>query len=74
MVRNILAVLAGFVAWTVLWLASNAAVAAVVPSAFGEDGSTDSAGILVLFLALLLPGTLFGAKMRLGRSVPVIAA
>ena len=50
MVRNVLSVLAGFVVWTALWLASNAAVAAAVPGAFAEDGSTDSAGILVLFL------------------------
>ena len=50
MVRNILSVLAGFAVWTVLWLASNAAMVAAVPSAFAEDGSTNSAGILVLFL------------------------
>ena len=129
MVRNILAVLAGFAVWTVLWLASNAAVAAAVPSAFGEDGSTTNAGILVLFLvlsvvfsitagylcamlarekprrlawvlgvlllavgiavqiqfwgvmpiwyhllflALLIPGVLFGAKIRLGRARQVV--
>ena len=129
MVRNILSVLAGFAVWTVLWLTSNAAVAAALPSAFGEDGATNSAGILVLFLvlsvvfsivagylcvmlarekpmrlalilgvlllavgifvqiqlwdlmpvwyhliflALLIPGVLLGAKRRLGRSVPVM--
>ena len=52
MVRNVLSVLAGFAVWTVLWLASNAAIATTVPSAFGEDGATDNAGILVLFLVL----------------------
>ena len=129
MVRNILSVLAGFAVWTVLWLASNAAMAAAVPSAFAEDGSTENAGILVLFLvfsvvfsivagylcvmlarrkpmrlawilgvlllavglfvqlqfwdvmplwyhliflALLLPGTLFGAKIQLGRARMVV--
>ena len=50
MVRNMLSVLAGFAVWTVLWLTSNAAMVAAVPSAFAEDGSTSSAGILVLFL------------------------
>ena len=52
MVRNILSVLAGFAVWTILWLASNAAIAAAVPGAFGEDGATDNVGILVLFLVL----------------------
>ncbi len=125
MVRNILSVLAGFAVWTVLWLTSNAAMAAAVPSAFAADGSTNSAGMLVLllvfsvvfsivagylcamlarqkpmrlawilgvlllvvgivvqlqfwdvmplwyhliFLALLLPATLFGAKIQIGRA------
>lgn len=52
MVRSILSVLAGFAAWTVLWLASNAAVMAVAPGSFREDGTTDSVGILVLILVL----------------------
>ena len=52
MVRNILSVLTGFAVWTVLWLGSNAAISLAVPSAFAEDGSTNSAGLLVLFLVL----------------------
>ena len=60
MKRSILSVLAGFAVWTVLWLASNAAIAAAVPSAFGEDGSTDSAGILVLFLAFSVVFSIVG--------------
>ncbi len=52
MKRSILSVLAGFVLWTVLWLASNAALAAAVPGAFREDGSTDSVGMLLLILVL----------------------
>jgi len=50
--RNILSVLAGFAAWTVLWLASNAALVAAVPAAFREDGSTESVGVLILVLVL----------------------
>ncbi len=52
MIRSILSVLAGFALWTVLSLASNAALAAAVPGAFREDGSTDSVGMLLLLLVL----------------------
>lgn len=50
--KNFLYALAGFVLWTLLWLGSNAATVAAAPDAFAEDGSTSSAGILALFLAL----------------------
>ncbi len=50
MIRSILSVLAGFALWTVLSLASNAALAAAVPGVFREDGSTDSVGMLLLIL------------------------
>ena len=50
--KNFLYALAGFVLWTILWLGSNAATVAAVPEAFADDGSTSSAGILVLFLVL----------------------
>ena len=52
MIRSILSVLAGFALWTVLSLASNAALAAAAPGAFREDGSTDSVGMLLLILVL----------------------
>ncbi len=52
MLRSILSVLAGFALWTVVWLASNAALAAAMPGAFREDGSTDSVGMLLLILVL----------------------
>ncbi|MCP4570921.1 MAG: hypothetical protein GY838_01090 [bacterium] len=49
--RQILAVVAGFFAWTVIWLVAGQVVAAVAPDAFAEDGLTVvSSGILVLFL------------------------
>ena len=73
MARNILSVLAGFVVWTVLWLASNAAIAAAVPSAFGEDGSTDNAAILVLFLVLSVVFSIVAGYLcaRLARTKPM---
>ena len=52
MIRSFGAVLAGVVTWSVVWLAANATAVALVPQAFGEDGTTSSTGILVLFLVL----------------------
>ncbi|MCG8456449.1 MAG: hypothetical protein MI919_09215, partial [Holophagales bacterium] len=43
-------VFAGMVGWAVLWLGTNAALAAALPGSFREDGSTDSVGILLLIL------------------------
>lgn len=48
--RSILAVVAGFIAWSILWLLSNIAIAGAFPEAFREDGTTQSVGILVLLL------------------------
>jgi hypothetical protein len=48
MVRSIFAVIAGFIAWTALWMSANAALFAALPGSFREDGSTDSVGILFL--------------------------
>lgn len=50
--RAILAAVLGFVLWTVLFLGGNAAITAASPSSFKADGSTDSAGMLVLLLIL----------------------
>lgn len=52
MLRSILAVLAGDIIWTGLWLMTNAIVAAIAPASFGVDGSINSAGILFLILVL----------------------
>jgi len=49
--RKILAVIAGYAIWSVLWLGSNASAQAVSPGSFGEDGSVSS-GLLLVFLAL----------------------
>ena len=50
--RAILAVAAGFVLWSVLWLTVNAGLAAAMPDAFRPDGTTDSTGILLAILGL----------------------
>ena len=58
MVRKILAVIAGYLAWSVLWLVATSSAMAVSPGSFGEDGST-SAGMLLVFLALSVVFSLF---------------
>lgn len=52
MLRIILSVVAGFITWTVLWLASNAAASALMPSQFTADGATENTGILAAFVVL----------------------
>ncbi|MEM7344002.1 MAG: hypothetical protein AAF485_07150 [Chloroflexota bacterium] len=52
MLRIILSVLAGFFLWTILWLTSNAALAALMPNSFREDGSTSNVGLLITILIL----------------------
>jgi len=52
MIRTIFSVLAGFALWSVLWLSLNAALTAALPGTFREDGSTESAPILLAILAL----------------------
>ena len=50
MFRSFLAILAGFLVWSILWVGSNAAITAAFPTHFAEDGSTQSTGILALLL------------------------
>ncbi len=51
MIRSTLAILAGFIAWSVLWLAGNVLLSSLFSGAFREDGSTGHVGILI-FLVL----------------------
>lgn len=52
MLKSILAVFVGMVTWAVLWLLSNAGLAALLPGSFDADGATSSAGILLVILVL----------------------
>ncbi len=52
--RTILSIIIGFVTWSVLWLLSNAVVAAISPEAFGDDDLSVSPVVLVVFLILAL--------------------
>ncbi|NNF59038.1 MAG: hypothetical protein HKN04_12460 [Rhodothermaceae bacterium] len=50
MARNILAVVAGFVAWTVVFLGLAAVIRALFPDAYGPDGAVIEALPLLLVL------------------------
>ena len=52
MLRTILAVLAGVIIWTILWLGANAVLTAAMPGAFRADGSIASNGLLAVILVL----------------------
>ena len=52
MIRIVLAVMAGFALWSALWVGAGAVSAALMPEAYNEDGSPDSAAVLLVFLIL----------------------
>lgn len=75
--RPILAVVAGFVTWTVIWLGSNAAIKSAMPDAYLEDGATSDTPILVgtlgvAILACLVSGYLTATILK-RRSITVAA-
>jgi hypothetical protein len=49
-VRSILAVLLGMAVWAVLWIASNQALTAAMPEAFGDEGLLLENSLLWLYL------------------------
>ena len=49
--RGVLAVVVGFVVWSVLWLVSNAAGMALMPEAFDDEGLVRSMTALAVYLA-----------------------
>jgi hypothetical protein len=58
MLRTIAAVVAGFVAWSAVWLDGNAILAALSPAAVNADGSVANVGFLLALLALSLLASL----------------
>lgn len=78
--RSVLSVLAGVVAWGLLWVTSNGALASSLPGFYHEDGTTDHTGLLLSSLAVsivcsLLAGFLTAtlAPNRPQRHVAVLA-
>ena len=50
--RAVVAVVAGVVLWGALWAGAGAGLAAAMPGSFDADGFTQSAGLLLLLLAV----------------------
>ena len=48
--RRILAIVGGFVAWTIGWLGFNSIISMALPEQFNADGTTDSVAMFVVFL------------------------
>lgn len=76
MARAILSVIAGYIVWTVIWLAGGAALAAAFPDQPTEQGVYDSAALLAITLVLsllcsIVAGLTCGRIAR-GRPVPPI--
>ena len=69
MLTDILAIVAGFALWSVLWLGGNRLVTGLFPGAVKEDGSIDHAGALA---ALLVFAAL--VSLAAGYVVPLVSA
>lgn len=52
MLKTILAVVAGFILWSVIWLGGNSLLAGFFPGAVVAEGGTGSIGFLVTLLVL----------------------
>lgn len=70
--RVVVAVIGGFVAWSVLWLVAGVILRAVAADAINEDGTTDSAGVLSALIVAsvicsLASGWIAGLVARAGR-------
>jgi len=79
--RIAVAVVTGFVAWTAVFLASNAIVAQIAPDQFAEDGSTSNRTILAVILVLSVVASLLAgwitakiAKVRDNRPSWILGA
>ena len=47
MIRPALSIVTGFIVWTLVWLAVNLILIALLPGAFADDGSPAGVGLLV---------------------------
>ena len=81
LIRAILAVVVGVVLWGGLWAGGHAALSGMQPDAFDEQGFTQSAGLLLVFLLGSVPLSVLAgyvaawiAKRRPMRVVTILAA
>jgi hypothetical protein len=76
--KSALGVIAGFVDWTILWLAGGFAIIAAFPGAIDDDGAITGRGALLASLALSVvcsvsAGTLCRVIGGPGKATPVLA-
>lgn len=65
MLNTILAIVAGFIIWSVVWLGGNQVVTRLFPGAVAKDGSIKHTGLLLALIALSLVASLaagYGAQ------------
>ncbi len=76
MLRRIVAVLAGFFAWSVLWLLANQCLVLLAPDRFQADGSSQDGGILLTILATSVGLSVFSGWLtaRLAATAPLAHA
>lgn len=58
MFNTILAIVVGFIVWSVIWLGGNQLVVRLFPGAVAKDGSTRHTGLLLALIALSLAASL----------------
>lgn len=68
MKKPAIAVVIGFVVWTLMFLGSNSAITMVTPTSFNPDGSTDSVAILLLILALSMVASVVSGGLTAQRA------
>ena len=61
--RSIGAVVAGYAAWTVIWLAANVTITNAWGGSFDERGGTSDAGVLLLILAISVLASLVSGRV-----------
>lgn len=58
MLNTVLAIVAGFIIWSAIWLGGNPLVARLFPGAMAKDGSTKHTGLLLALLVLSIVASL----------------
>jgi hypothetical protein len=74
--RIVLAVIVGFVLWTILWVAAGQIIAAIAPDAFPEERASDATGLMILFNVLSVVFSIVSgfAVAKIGRAAPMRSA
>lgn len=74
--RIVLAVIVGFVLWTILWVAAGQNIEAIAPDAFPEERASEATGLMILFNVLSVVFSIVSgfAVVKIGRAAPMRSA